>query len=460
MKHKRISTTPGIGFFALFVFVLVAIPKINVSLGPVPLYFIDLMIVSLLWMAQRRPAMKPGQRRFAGAISTILLFALISELVGAFTFGALPESIYIAVRTCLAVSVFFITGQFVRTPRDVEIVLRAVVVGVLLTASLMILTSLPMTRTAVSDLVFSHSFLEPASQNVRELLVAGETGVRGRTLVGVSILGASFINICWPLAALFIRWPWPMNGLWRQLALLACLLAPMGVLMSYSRGPIIGAILIVLAALFLGLKHVRRGVIFPVLVGATVVASVGITSQIFFFDRLTKRSEAMLEKPFADERESERILAYVEPFEHMMQHPRFLVAGEGLTVRYAEIQQAPEQAGKATHAIFAMAYYCYGLIASIIYLSLIIRALFFTGALSRQGRSFTGLMSQSLFLSMVAIVPWAVFGHAAISTPRGAMLFFLIFGLISSLVHFRAPVRRFKPVNGVTHVQRRTPAFR
>lgn len=459
MASRPLRTTPGIGLFAVFVFVLLAMPKLNIRLGPVPVYFIDLLILALILKALNLPAVR-RRRMFSATVKTILFLALASEVIGVLTFDTLRDSLYMSIRTCLAFSVFFITGLMVRTPQDVSVILRAAVLGLLVTASLMILSSLPMTRPVVVDMVFSNSFLEPAAEGVGAQYGAGDSGVRGRTLVGVSILGASFINAAWPFAALLLRWPWQLGPLWRSLTLAACLLAPMGVVMSYSRGPILGSLLILLTVLFCGYKYVRRGILLPIAVSTSVILAVGISSQLFFFDRLTNRSQAILENPFQDERESERILAYIEPFQHLAEQPQFLVLGEGITVRYAETWVLPEQAGQATHATFAMAYYSYGMLAAILYGSLMLRALLVTGRLAKRKGSFTGVLSQSLLLSAVALLPWVAFGHAPVSTPRGAMLFFLVIGLISSLTNFSEAPRPVKTVKRRPHAQHRAPAFR
>ena len=63
--------TPGIRLFALFVFVLAAVPRLNVQIGPIPLYLMDLLIVALIVKAMKsRPF--PGRRPFEGII--VLLF--------------------------------------------------------------------------------------------------------------------------------------------------------------------------------------------------------------------------------------------------------------------------------------------------------------------------------------------------------------------------------------------------
>jgi len=458
MPSRQQRSTPGIRLFAVFVFVLMAVPKLNFKMGPIPIYVIDILIVMLLCKALNLPPFRT-RRMFAGTVKVILLLALTSELVGLVTFDTFQETVYITIRTCLAFSVFFITGLIVRTPLDVSLVLRAVALGLLVTASLMILSSLPMTRGYVSDFVFSQRFLEPATEQIGRHLDTGDSGIRGRTLVGVSILGATFINVCWPLAALLLRWPWPLGSIWRSIAFAACVLAPMGVVMSYSRGPLLGTVLIFVTVLIFGYRYVRRGILLPIAVGTTIFLTVGISSQIFFFDRLTNRSQAIFENPFQDERESERILAYVEPFQHVIENPQFIVLGEGITVRYSNSSVIPEQAEKATHATFAMAYYAYGMLAALLYWSIVLRALYLTSLLARRKRSLTGLLSQSFLLSVVALLPWIVFGHAAISTPRGAMLLFFVLGLISSLTHFYAATRPVKSAKRRPYVQHRAPAL-
>lgn len=458
MLRRPMDTTPGIGIFALFVFMLLTVPRLNIKIGPAPLYFIDLLIICLLLLALNKPPMPGGKRKFSGLISAILMFVIVSEIFGVLRFGTLVDSVYITGRTLLAFSVFIIAGQFVRTVRDFEFILRAAVLGVIVTATLMILMSLPMTRVQVTDLVFSNRFLEPAASSVTEKYTRLEDGARGRTLVGVSILGATFINAAWPLAALMLRWPWP-TGIWRAIAATACLIAPMGVLMSYSRGPIVGTVLILLAVIFLGLRRLSPGIIRPIAFGIGLIMIVGVGSQIFFFDRVVNRFAATIEDP-TGEGSYERTLGYVEPFWHVIEHPRFLFLGEGNTVRYTEVDIRPEQVGKATHSLFAISYYSYGMIAAFLYMILLFRALSYATALAVKRRGTpVGFFAQPLVLSMVALLPWAAFGHAAVSAPRGAMLLFLILGLISALAHFKVPAQKRTSTRRHGNVDSRRPAF-
>jgi hypothetical protein len=433
--YRSTEYTRGIGMFAATVFVLTSAPRASVPIGPIPLYIVDILAALTALYAYRMPRGSVQPQPFRRTVFALLCFAILSEFVGMAKTGLILEPIYLVGRTTLAFLLFYAAGKLVRGPDDLRLVLKAALLGLIITSTLMILTSLPMTRAPVLTHVFGNRFLEPAAQLGTPWIPPEEQGaVRGRTLVGVSIMGATFVNAMWPLAALLVRWPYRV-GSWRNIAMLGCLLAPMGVLMSYSRGPILGTILIVLAVVLFGLSRVRRGILVPVALGTALVLSVGISSQFFFFDRLVNRTAAIFEDPLADEREYERLLAYVEPFAHLTENPHFLFIGEGNVVGRSEVRTAID--GAANHALFAQAYYTQGMISALLYLLLILRALGYSLRQVRRPRVEIGVYyGQALVLCLLALVPWAMFGHAIVSTPRGAMLFFLIIGLLTSLRHF------------------------
>ena len=218
------------------------------------------------------------------------------------------------------------------------------------------------------------------------------------------------------------------------MALYCSILAPFGIIMSYSRGAILGLILVVGGLTFFGSGR-SRSVILVAIVGALVVFNaVGWDSRAFQFERVMERTEAIFEDPYADERESERIYAYTEPFAHLLDNPQFLFVGEGTSI--GKTGYRSEQADKANHAVFAQAYYSYGMVAAFVYIMLIFSAFLYVVRNIMRRRPFrmlTPFYYQALFASMLGMLPWFIFGHAAVSTPRGAMLFFLIFGLIAAL---------------------------
>lgn len=448
MRRAAHKYSQGTIAIAIFAFILTAVPKLNVRVGPVPVYFMDFLIILIAYYAFRRPGFLSGPRPFRVFVIVLFIFAMMGEIVGFIYTGEVFNHVYIVIRTVLAFLVFYSVGQLIRTPQDLQLVLKGLTLGLLATSLIMILTSLPQTRGFVASLLFTNTFLEPAGLRAAErYLDSGESGVRGRTLVGVSIVGASYINIIWPMVAVLYAWPRDI-GIWRKMAMAACFLAPLGVLMSYSRGPIIGSILIILATSLLGMHFIRKGILASLALSVVLVLAIGVNSQVFFFERLVNRTQAIVENPYQDERESERILAYVEPFEHVVENPEFLLTGQGNAINRSFRVRA-EAAGKASHAVFAVAYYSQGLVAAFVYMALFGSMLLYTlRNMSARVAGPGAMMSQALFASTLGVLPWAIFGHAIVSTPRGAMMFFFLLGMLTVLRHFPLATQARRPTGG------------
>lgn len=430
------------------VFVLTAMPRLNVKIGPLPLYAIDFLIFMTFVHAQKIRPLFHGKRPFEGLVTLILMFAVLGELGAVIYSGKMIQPVYILVRTFLAFSLFYSVSRIVQTRADILAVVKVATLGVIITASLMILTSLPFTRSLVISTIFSISYLEPAAEEMlhsayTRLYYAG-VGLRGHSLVGVSILSGAFLNTMWPLVALLFRWPGQIR-IWKTLALAGTLLAPLGVVMSYSRGAILGMLMVVGGVLFFGSSRSRQGIIVAALVTASIFSVFGWDSDLFVFQRVEERTIAVFENPYEDERETERLYAYTEPFEHVLDNPQFLVMGEGVSIGKTGVRS--EQQGRARHAVFAKAYYAYGMVAAFLYAVLVIKGFSYTRMqikMRRRTEGIAALYSQALFASLLGMLPWFAFGHAAISQPRGAMLFFLLFGLVASLKNFPVAPPRCK----------------
>ncbi len=420
------------------IFVLTAMPRMGLKIGPLPIYVVDILLALTFYYAMQLRSVYRGKVPFSGFVKVILLFAVLAELSAAFHYGSLVKPTYMLVRTLLAVSLFYSVSKIVRSADDFAVVIKAGLLGMIVTSVLMIMTSLPFTRGIATAYVFSNPILEPAAEQTVRMYGDAVDAMRGRSLVGVSILSGAFINILWPLAALLYQWP-GVTPLWKRIALAGCVLAPFGVVMSYSRGAILGLFLVVGGVLFFSSGRNRRGIIIAVLSAVTIFGFVGLDSKYFFFDRLENRTRAMVENPYQDERETERLYAYIEPFEHLMYFPQYFFVGEGLSGSKMGGEKAQRLSGigqTADHAVFAKAYYTYGMIAAFTYVLFLINGLLYLRR--RASKRFRSDMlskryAQIFLASMLGFVPWFVFGHAAVSTPRGAMMMFFLFGLLAVL---------------------------
>jgi hypothetical protein len=437
----NLTSRPGIAadhlraraLLCVTVFLLTGMPRLSVKFGPLPLYVIDLFIALSFYYAFKIRQEKSAALPFTGFIALIALFAVLGELGAATYSGDIVRPVYALARTLLAISLALSVPRIIRTTDDLSMLVRAAALGIGLSALLMIFSSLPGTRTLVASTVFSISWLEPSANAAASYSELTDFGTRGRSLIGVSILTAAFINAFWPLIALSLRLP-ALQGKWRYVFLFVSLAAPFGVVMSYSRGAILGLILVVVGLLLFGSGRARSGVIAAVMIALVVFSTIGWQSESFYFERVVTRTGAIFTDPHRDEREWERLYAYSEPFSHALDNPEFLLVGEGTSIHKTGV--SGEQRGKATHAVFAKAYYSYGMFAAITYILMITSAfLYLLREVSRPRPA--GMVSnyfyQALFAGFLGLLSWFMFGHAAVSTPRGAMLLFLFLGLVRSM---------------------------
>jgi len=432
------SKSTALKLLCLTVFILAGMPRLNIKVGPLPIYAIDILLLFTFCYAMRLHSVCKGRTPFSGFIIVIMIFAVLGELVALLNYGQPLQPSYLMVRELLAFSLFFSVSRIIRSTEDIQAIIKAALLGVIITSLMMILSSIGPTR-GIANFFFGFSFLEPASAEAMKVFNLFDEPMRGRSLVGVSILSGAFLNTFWPLIALLYRWP-SLSGWWRRLALLGTLLAPFGVVMGYSRGALLGLAFVVLGLLFFGSGRNRRGVIIASFLALLVFSSVGWNSSFFFFDRIQNRVTAMIEDPYSDPRETERLYAYTEPFGHVLEHPRFFFMGEGISPAKIPEAMGGERKGKSYHALFAAAYYAYGMLGAFTYMFLVVVVFVFLWRKIRRlagSRTRLELYSQALFAAMLGMLPWLLLGHAVVSVPRGTMLFCLLLGLIASLNNFQ-----------------------
>ena len=204
MPSRIRATTPGIGLFAVFVFVLTAAPRTNVHIGPIPLYLVDVLIVGVVLYALSAGRFPRGGRPFAGIVLILFGFAMLGELSGTLQSSSDPRR-HLSRRPHRPRLPHLLrdqpAGARPEGPRDRAEGGGARALGDCADDDPDLAAHHPGLRRRAHP-VASSSSSPPPRTAAEAYLEAGEGGVRGRTLVGVSILGATFINAMWPLAAL------------------------------------------------------------------------------------------------------------------------------------------------------------------------------------------------------------------------------------------------------------------
>ena len=428
---------------ALLAAILLSIPKVRMVFGA-PIYFIDVLALTLLF--GKASISKPNSRTntsLFGAVWIYFTFVVLSEIRGLVEYATPAESLYMLARYTLAVSVAFSLPAVIRRDVDFDVLLKGWIIGLLTTSIVVIAYSFGPTRGFVLSYIFSWDFINPGWQRLVEhaaIFGAGEAAMRGRSPIGAATMTAGFLAIAWPLSFMAIR-RLSTSNVWRLLAMAASLLAPMAILMTYGRAAWIMVTAIVLLAAFFNLAGARRILVVGGLAAALLFIQVNFDRSQLLIERVTEGARTSIAQPMEDESTRERVYSFVEPFEHLMENPSWMIVGVGRTgnraVRRSLIEkQLFEEGLLATHSGFAMAYYCFGLPAALCQVMILIfgfqHILKRLRVVPRWDRQL-GLAWQALLMSWVGMSLWWMAGHAIVGEPRGAMLQFFMIGLVAVL---------------------------
>ncbi|MGJ8638554.1 MAG: hypothetical protein ACSHYA_04100 [Opitutaceae bacterium] len=433
-------------FLTIAVFLLACVPRMNISVGPVPIYVIDVCLFGAIWYGglQRSPHLGPIPH--AGFCICILSFALLSELLSMLYLGTYVETVYMSARMCLAVAFFFIVNNLIKEGNDLVPLLKAAVCGMIITSFLMAMTSLPGTRELVAW-VFKNNLLSPVGEDYLRSGSGPSTGTRGRSLIGYNIISAWFVALIWPLAIVLYRHVSAASP-WKSVALAGCILGPFGVIFAYSRGALLGLLLILTVLLLFGEGKVKGQIALVIFVATSIIGFFGWDSDLFYFERIERRTLATFDAPFENEMESERFGSYIAPFQVVAKNPLVAFIGEGLTInrvrnRGYNVSGSLIDFGDENipdHSVFSKATLKYGFLASLCYLGLWACSSLRAYSEARQGQSSEGLarsFPQLVFASVVGLSAWVAFDKGIIIQPRGAMMFFFITGLVGVCQNLR-----------------------
>lgn len=427
-------------FLCAAIFILVGVPRLNISIGPIPIYGIDLCILGAIYYGGLRRPPYLGLVPRSGLIMMILMLVILSELVAMVMTGTFIETPYIAGRLCLAIALFYLVNNLVTTKEALQAVLKAAVAGMLITAFLMAMTSLPGTRGAVSWL-FGIEQLTPAGEDFFRINANLDRGTRGQSLVGYNIISAWFVALIWPLSIALYRSELT-SGIWKNIARVDCFLAPFGVLFAYSRGALLGMALMIAALLLFGEGRLKAQMAMAIIIVTSIIGFFGWDSNVFYFERIERRTIATINNPLNNEMESERFGSYTAPFNLASNNPTIFAFGEGLTLdrvrgrgQWIIHPLFPPQGGNiADHSVFAMATIKFGMLAAFCFLALhafSVYTAYLEASYSRWNDGLARYFPQLVFASAFGMTAWLAFDKGIILQPRGTMMFLFIVGLIS-----------------------------
>lgn len=420
----------ALNLLSITVFLLLAFPRMNIKIGPIPFYVMDGFLFLTFAFSTQLPKVR-SNNLFNYFFGIILFFLIFSETFGALNSTTFLEPFYLIMRGILAFSLLISIQRTIVYTEDLDQVLKFAAVGALITGLLLILSSLPQTKSFVRTVLFGINFLEPASEEIVANAGRWVGAERGQSYVGTSILSGAFINSVFPLI-LLIRQSFRQNKRWSRFLFVASIILPFSVIFSYSRGAIIGVVFVFLGILLFNAGNYRKYMLLSIFLGIMAFVWVGLESEYFYFKRVQQSTERIVDKPIEDRNETERLYAYVEPFWHLAENPQYLILGEGFYAPQKAASRAIFADNRADHAVFAKAYYSYGLIAALVYVIMLLYGLNYTLiSILRSRNKQTVLFARVIFASLMGFIPWFVLGHAAVSQPRGAAMLTFIFALVA-----------------------------
>jgi len=321
--------------------------------------------------------------------------------------------------------------------------------GAVITAALMIASSLPQTQSMVARYFFSNPFLLPSSDNIVEKYGYAGIAMRGQSLVGISILSGAFLNPIWPLIFL-LRTNKRLGAQWSIIMIAAIILIPIGVVMSYSRGMIVGLVLIVIVVLLLSSGKIRQPIVLGVGIAILIFSWVGWGSEYFKFEWLQDKTEYQFAHVYQSDDMTQRIYAYSDPFQLISENPAFIFLGEGLARKKVD-GASSATSGFEMHTVFASATYGYGMLSAIAYVLLLLRSMHITWTQAWGSKdNFSTMFSRAMLASLFGFSSWFLLGHAAVTEPRGAMLLFFVFGLVATQANFATSPEPVRQELGIT----------
>lgn len=414
-------------------FILAAFPYARISVGALPVYIYDIVIIIGLYTVIRKTGLPSGRFGAMLMVYTMayLCFLLLSQVKEAFDIGFPVDSAYYGIRYSIASlsGIFFFVSFRSEVLR--RFILSGLAIGMVVNAVVAIAYSLPGFGWLRLFLLES-SFLFPG----RTFTALDENGLaeiamRARTFVGGPNVVAGWIVCCLPLAAYYFYSNNRSNT--RYLSVMVVIFGLLGSLFTYSRTAYIGMVLIIAYSLFS-----RSGKFGRVVVSAIVVlvmawgARPDISSNSTMFDFVIGKFEgiASSDRSYSDEA---RVATYTKVIPFLIDNPEWIFFGSGLGAQKTASKNNIKNQfnvlkfeSSETHAVWAANIYFIGLCGSIV-VTLMLLTLYIAFFVT-MGRVNHDII---LFFRMIliGIVPFYMFTHFFSDKVSGVALLFAIAGM-------------------------------
>ena len=404
-KNNKLSWL--ISLYLVFTF---AFPKINIYIGDIPLYFVD--IISMILISQNIDFKSDVKLR---KIALFLLFMFISSQL---LFLFLTKDIKVVAYNLIRYSIP-ILGIFTFFPKIFqEIAKKRSYVNIikyscLFTSIILVGSSIPASRDFIEDLV-SYNFLYPSAEKIFEKKSGIEEAIRGLSLIGVSNISGTIILFGLGIVIYFEKI--------KKSNILFILFTLAGAIATYSRTVFISLILIFLFNVLISNIRSNYKYLFSLIILSIFLnwGKLIENTKYLNFDRINNSTFKIKSTNETQIRSiNERVLSYTQPFNDLQKKPFYLFSGATINSLKSKkgIKYFDVNVNKPDHSLFGRSFYIYGFSVSIIYMFILYLI----------GKKLVLCLKHknNLFICIVPIFVWCFTSHGAITSPNGAAIFFL-----------------------------------
>lgn len=441
----------------LYGFIACAIPLSRIFLGPIPIYFIDVLACLVLASGYRHMTATYRQHKKISFSIVLLVLALIPTYLDELARVGLLEPTYLLARTLLHIITVWALVGFLIQPKFFKELLFGITLGVLFTASVATLNSLPITGEIIRSTIFKVDILFPQRDSFASKVREYERSVssaynpnaatRGDTLVGKSNPTATYLAAMFPfiLGALTrIK----QSNFTRLLYFSAVPILFGGILFTYSRAAYLSIIFITISYLFLERKIFQRNLLPMIVLGTIAIGVIGFQSDLFKFTFVVEKFDISNEE--YEITNQARILAYIRPWQLLANEPTYFIRGAGRSDKKVLDDSKEEEVSilrledAEMHSVFSSAIFYRGFLSmlAIFYLYFLLTKTSWN--MVQYGRKrknpFTWFPTASL-ISLLAIFPAWMTDHYFITKISAHMFLFMLISLImASQYYFKSSI--------------------
>ena len=422
------------------------VPLSRIELGPIPVYFIDIIAAMVLFAGRNHiGAMYRRHRKLSIAVLLFIITLLPTTFSELLRMSPL-EPIYLLGRTLLHIFAIWAVSGFLRDETYLKKFFIGIACGALFTATVATLNSLPGSGPWIRAHVFTISWLKPQRETGYEVsaeqLIAFDKGEaeRGDSLVGKSnVTGFVLVSVLPFLIGAIRNLRFSYQA--RLIINAAIVMSLLGLIFTYSRLTYLALAILMFGYILFERQAFSKRFLPLIIIGSIAFGAVGIHSAIFKFDFIAEKFDLTNEK--YNYTNQARIFAYTYPFVIVYENPSYLFRGAGRAdkkLREKDADATILQLFKSEmHSVFAASVFYRGFLSM-----LAIFYLYFRFSLSsfnaykhtkRENMPIKWMTIASMISLMVVSPAWA-FDHYLVTKMSAHMNLFLIFAMVFTSLEY------------------------